>query len=129
MGFAFAVDWVSWALVADDESGDVLELGVEEVLVTLCKRDDKPAVLLLDRALRMPSGVMSTRDRMLARAGLEGVTLEAVDWLEGVVGVAGAGRAGLTVFFMADVSELRMELIFPRSTFSRLTPSGEVGAL
>lgn len=30
---------------------------------------------------------------------------------------------------MADVSELRMELIFPRSTFSRLTPRGVVGAL
>lgn len=43
----------------------------------------------------MPSGVMSTRDRMLARAGLEGVTLEAADWPEGVVGVPGDGRAGL----------------------------------
>lgn len=30
---------------------------------------------------------------------------------------------------MADVSELRMELIFPRSTLARLTPSGVVGAL
>lgn len=43
----------------------------------------------------MPSGVMSTRDRMLARAGLEGVALEAADWPEGVVGVPGDGRAGL----------------------------------
>lgn len=46
-----------------------------------------PGVFALDRALRMPSGVMSTRDRMLARAGLEGVTLEAADCPEGVVGV------------------------------------------
>lgn len=30
---------------------------------------------------------------------------------------------------MADVRELRMELIFPRSTFSRLTPSGFTEAL
>lgn len=43
----------------------------------------------------MPSGVMSTRDRMLARAGLEDGTLEEADWPEGVVGVTGAGRAGL----------------------------------
>lgn len=35
----------------------------------------------------------------------------------------------LQVFFMADVSELRMELIFPRSTLARLTPSGLAGAL
>jgi len=35
----------------------------------------------------------------------------------------------ILVFFMADVMELRMELIFPRSTLSKLTPSGEVGAL
>lgn len=53
-------------------------------------------MFVLDRALRMPSGVMSTRDRMLARAGLEGVTFEAADWPEGVVGVPGDGRAGLT---------------------------------
>lgn len=33
------------------------------------------------------------------------------------------------VFFMADVSELRIELIFPRSTLARLTPRGVVGAL
>lgn len=33
------------------------------------------------------------------------------------------------VFFMADVSELRMELIFPRSTFARLTPRGLVDVL
>lgn len=54
-----------------------------------------PGVFALDRALRMPSGVMSTRDRMLARAGLEGVTLEAPNCPEGVVGVPAAGRAGL----------------------------------
>lgn len=30
---------------------------------------------------------------------------------------------------MADVRELRMELIFPRSTLARLTPRGVVGAL
>lgn len=40
----------------------------------------------------MRSGVISTRDRMLARAGLEGVTLVAADWLEGAVGVPGDGR-------------------------------------
>lgn len=50
-----------------------------------------PGVFVLDRALRMRSGVISTRDRMLARAGLEGVTLVA-DWLEGAVGVPGDGR-------------------------------------
>lgn len=38
---------------------------------------------------------MSTRERMLARAGLEGVTLEAPNCPEGVVGVPVAGRAGL----------------------------------
>lgn len=38
-------------------------------------------------------------------------------------------RLTIPVFFMADVSELRMELIFPRSTFSRLTPIGVKGAL
>lgn len=103
--------------------------GAEDVFVTLCRREDKPGVLVLERALRMPSGVMSTRDRMLARAGLVGVALDAADWPEGVVGVPGDGRAGLAVFFMADVSELRMELIFPRSTFSRLTPRGAAGAL
>lgn len=52
-------------------------------------------MFVLDRALRMPSGVMSTRDRMLASAGLVGATLEAADWPEGVVGVTGDGRAGL----------------------------------
>lgn len=47
------------------------------------------------------------------------------------MGVPGAGRGdGLAaVFFMADVSELRMELIFPRSTFARLTPRGFAEAL
>lgn len=52
----------------------------------------------------MPSGVMSTRDRMLASglaaggvAGAGTGVLEGVDWLEGVVGVVGEGRgAGLT---------------------------------
>lgn len=33
------------------------------------------------------------------------------------------------VVFIADVRELRMELIFPRSTLARLTPRGAVGAL
>lgn len=51
-----------------------------------------PGVFVLERALSIPSGVMSTRDRMLARAGLGGVTLEAADWAEGVVGVPGDGR-------------------------------------
>lgn len=37
----------------------------------------------------MPSGVMSTRDRMLASAGLEGVDLEDVDCPEVVVAPAG----------------------------------------
>lgn len=54
-----------------------------------------PGVFDLDRALRIPSGVMSTRDRMLARAGLEGVILEAADWPEGVVGVPVDDGAGL----------------------------------
>lgn len=51
-----------------------------------------PDVFVLDKALRMPSGVMSTRDRMLASAGLGGVALEATDWADGVVGVPGDGR-------------------------------------
>lgn len=51
-----------------------------------------PGVLVLDRALRIPSGVMSTRDRMLAKAGLGGIALEAADWAVGVVGVPGDGR-------------------------------------
>lgn len=38
---------------------------------------------------------MSTRDSKLASAGLEGVTLEAADWTDGVAGVPGDGRAGL----------------------------------
>lgn len=42
-----------------------------------------------ERALRMPSGVMSTRDRMLASAGLEGVALEAADCPDVVVAPAG----------------------------------------
>lgn len=46
----------------------------------------------------MPSGVMSTRDKMFARAGLGGVVLEADDWPEGVVGVPGVVlSAGLAV--------------------------------
>lgn len=52
----------------------------------------------------MPSGVMSTRERMLARGlaagevvGVGTGVLEAVDWLEGGVDVVGDGRgAGLT---------------------------------
>ncbi len=52
-------------------------------------------MFVLDKALRMPSGVMSTRDSKLASAGLEGVTLEAADWTDGVAGVPGDGRAGL----------------------------------
>lgn len=54
-----------------------------------------PGELDLDRALRMPSGVMSTRDRMLARAGLEEVTLEAAEGPEGVAGVPVDDGAGL----------------------------------
>lgn len=49
-------------------------------------------MFVLDKALSIPSGVMSTRDRMLARAGLGGVVLEAADWPDGVVGVPGDGR-------------------------------------
>lgn len=49
-------------------------------------------MLLLDRALSIPSGVISTRDRILAKAGLGGVPLEAADWPDGVVGVPGDGR-------------------------------------
>lgn len=49
-------------------------------------------MLVLDRAFSIPSGVMSTRDRMLARAGLGGVALETVAWPVGVVGVPGDGR-------------------------------------
>lgn len=49
-------------------------------------------MLVLDRALSIPSGVMSTRDSMLAKAGLGGVVLEAAGWPEGVVGVPGDGR-------------------------------------
>lgn len=37
--------------------------------------------------------------------------------------------SGVPVFFMAEVSELRMELILPRSTFSRPTPRGTAGVL
>lgn len=44
-----------------------------------------PGVFAFERALRMPSGVMSTRDRMLASAGLEGVALEDADCPEVVV--------------------------------------------
>lgn len=123
-GFVFGVVGVSGVLTVDD-SGEVRVGGVGVVFVTLCRREDKPGVFVLDKALSMPSGVMSTRDRMLARAGLGGVALEAADWPDGVVGVPGDGRGDeLAVLFMADVSELRMELIFPRSTFARLTPRG-----
>lgn len=51
----------------------------------------------------MPSGVMSTRDRMLARAGLEGVTLEDADGPEGVVGVPVDEGAGLAAEGMQEV--------------------------
>lgn len=40
----------------------------------------------------MRSGVISTRESILARAGLGGVTLVAVDWPEETVGVPGDGR-------------------------------------
>lgn len=75
--------------------------------------------------------MISTRDKMLAKAAFGGAVFEAADWPDGVVGVPGDGRGdGLAaVLFMADVSELRMELIFPRSTLARLTPRGLVGAL
>lgn len=52
----------------------------------------------------MPSGVMSTRDRMLARAGLEGVTLEAAEGPEGVVGVPVDEGAGLAAERTQEVS-------------------------
>lgn len=54
-----------------------------------------PGGFALDSALRMPSGVMSTRDKMFARAGLEEVILEAAACPEGVVGVPLDGRVGL----------------------------------
>ena len=54
-----------------------------------------PGGFALDSALRIPSGVMSTRDRMFARAGLEDVILEAAVCAEGVVGVPLDGRVGL----------------------------------
>lgn len=94
-------------------------------------REDKPCrrgllVCVLVRALRMPSGEMSTLDRILASGldvgaplggarGFEGV------WLDGVVGVPGEGRdTGLTpVLFITLVMLLRMELIFPRSTLAK----------
>lgn len=121
VGFVFGVVGLSRVLTADD-SGEVLVGGAEEVLVTLCNREDKPeprqrlfsvgifhkkrlsnllrtcaspGVFALERALRMPSGVMSTRDRMLANAGLEGGTLEDAACPEGVEGVPVGGGAGL----------------------------------
>lgn len=42
VGFVLGVEGLSSVLTADD-SGEVLVGGVEEVLVTLCNRDDKPA--------------------------------------------------------------------------------------
>lgn len=51
-------------------------------------------MLALERALRMPSGVMSTRDRMLASAGLEGAALADAGWPEEVA-APGGGWAGL----------------------------------
>lgn len=60
-----------------------------------------PGVFDLERALRMPSGVMSTRDRMLASAGLEGAALADADWpvvavapTGGGVGVAAENQTG-----------------------------------
>lgn len=62
-------------------------------------------MLVLDRALSIPSGVMSTRDRMLAKAGLGGAALEFVDWAVGVVGVPGDGRGEGLVAVMQDKTE------------------------
>lgn len=42
VGFVLGVEGLSSVLAADD-SGEVLVGGAEEVLVTLCNRDDKPA--------------------------------------------------------------------------------------
>lgn len=42
VGFGLGVEGLSSVLAADD-SGEVLVGGAEEVLVTLCNRDDKPA--------------------------------------------------------------------------------------
>lgn len=42
VGFVFGVVGVSKVLTADD-SGEVREGGAEEVFVTLCRREDKPA--------------------------------------------------------------------------------------
>lgn len=42
VGFVLGVEGLSSVLTADD-SGEVLVGGVEEVLVTLCNREDKPA--------------------------------------------------------------------------------------
>lgn len=78
VGFGFGVVGVSGVFTADG-SGEVRVGGAEVVLVTLWRREDKPGVFVLDSAFNMPSGVMSTRDRILARAGLGGVVLAAVD--------------------------------------------------
>lgn len=59
----------------------------------------------------MPSGVMSTRDRMLARAGLEGVTLEAADGPEGVVGVPVDEGAGLAAEGTQEVSRTKYKIL------------------
>lgn len=49
-------------------------------------------MLDLDKALSIPSGLMSTRDKMLAKAGLDVAALGTADWPVGVVGVPGDGR-------------------------------------
>lgn len=81
----------------------------------------------------MFSGEKSTLDRMLARGldagalpGVEGAALEEDALVDGVVGVAGGGRdTGLTpVVFIALDSELRMELILPRSTLAKFICRG-----
>lgn len=54
----------------------------------------------------MRSGVISTRDKMLASAGLGGVTLLADDGPEGTVGVPGDGRGdGLAVGTLSAETE------------------------
>lgn len=76
-GFILGVVGVSG--VFPDDFGDVRLAGAEELFVTLCSKEDKPGVFDLERAFRMPSGVISTRDKMLARAGLGDVVFKADD--------------------------------------------------
>lgn len=111
MGRVFGLGGLRRTLTPDD-SGE-FRVGGADVFVTFCKREDKPearrkgysfmsriekrinwtsgtpGVLAFESALRMPSGVMSTRERMLARAGLEGLALEDVGCPEVVVAPAG----------------------------------------